>query len=200
MTPEEFRQLLQQQTDSQLLTMCLRDDQSPYVFQRRSHAWDTFRDELVAALGVGRDDIRVVGSGRFGFSMRPQNNLRPFRDTSDIDLVVVNAGLFDQLWLALLDAAYPRPPTNTGGWLRARKNELYTGWLSPTANRLDRRIYGAKADAVLNISLQWFNALKNASAHPPRRHESIKGRLYRTWQHADRYHLYSLATLRESLR
>ncbi len=133
--------------------------------------------------------------------MKPGYNLKSFSDTSDIDVVIVNANLFDQLWVALLDAAYPRPPvTNVlGGWLQTRRNELYTGWLTPLEIKLDRKIFGVKAEPVLDFNTQWFNTLKQASRHPPRRHENITGRLYRTWRHAELYHLNSLVTLRRTL-
>ncbi|MFY9555998.1 MAG: hypothetical protein WAV47_14910 [Blastocatellia bacterium] len=154
-------------------------------------------------LSVSREDIRVVGSGRFGFSMKPGHNLRRFRDTSDIDVVIVNPDLFDQLWLAVLAAAYPRPPiTNRnrlGGWLATRRNELYTGWLTPLEIKLDIRIFGSKARPVLEFNTRWFNALKRASRYAPRRHEDLNGRLYRTWQHAELYHLHSLGELRRTL-
>ena len=153
MTSEEFRDLLQRQSDTQLLDPCLHDDQAPYVFQPAPASWDTFRDEFVSGLDVSQADIRIVGSARFGFSMKPWRNLKSFRDTSDIDVVIVNSGLFDRLWLALLDAAYPRPPITDklGGWLRTRRNELYTGWLTPTEVRLDIKIFGAKAEPVLDL-------------------------------------------------
>jgi hypothetical protein len=201
MTPGEFRDLVQRQSDPQLLDPCLHDDRTPYVFQPQPTAWDTFRDELVSLLGVSRGDIRVVGSARFGFSMKPGRNLKAFADTSDIDVVIVNADLFDRLWLALLDAAYPRPPITEkfGGWLQTRRNELYTGWLTPREIRLDVKTFGSKARPVLDFRTRWFNALKKASQYPPRRHEDITGRLYRTWRHAELYHLHSLTELRKTL-
>lgn len=202
MTSQDFRKLLQQQTDLQLLDPCLRDDHVPYVFQPKPESWDTFRGELVSQLAVSRADIRIVGSARFGFSLKPGRNLRGFRDTSDIDAVIVNADLFDELWVAMLDAAYPRGGPimqEFGGWLRRRRNELYTGWLTPLEIRLDSRIFGVKAKRVLDFNTRWFNALKQASRHPPRRYEDITGRLYRTWRHAELYHLHSLAELRKTL-
>ena len=201
MTSEEFRTLLQQQSDQQLLDPCLHDDRAPYVFQSRPQSWDAFRGELASGLYVSRSDIRVVGSGRFGFSMKPGYNLRSFSDTSDIDVVIVNADLFDQLWLALLAAAYPRPPVTNelGGWLDKRRKDLYTGWLTPLEIKLDRTIFGEKAAPVLDFRGRWFNTLKRASQHPPQRHEDITGRLYRTWQYAELYHLNSLAALRIAL-
>jgi hypothetical protein len=201
MNTGEFRQLLQERTDAQLLASCLGDEACPYVFEQRAAAWDAFRDELVGGLGVTRGDVRIVGSARFGFSMKPGYSLRAFRDTSDIDVVVVNAEAFDRLWLALLTAAYPRQPNvnKVGGWLKKRTKEVYTGWLTPLSIKLDARIFGARARPVLEFNAAWFNTLKKASRHPVRRHESITSRLYRTWAHAELYHLHSLAALRKTL-
>jgi len=201
MTSEEFRDLLQQRSDLQLLDPCLHDDRAPYVFQPRLEAWDAFRAELVDGLGVARGDIRIVGSGRFGFSMKPGYDFKSFGDKSDIDVVIINADLFDQIWLALLEAAYPRPPiTNRlGGWLDKRRKEIYTGWLTPLEIKLDGKIVGMRAKPVLDFNTRWFNTLKRASRHPLRRHEDVAGRLYRTWRHAELYHLDSLSALRKAL-
>jgi len=133
--------------------------------------------------------------------MKPRNNLARFTDKSDIDVVVVNSDLFDDLWLSLLRAAYPRPPftDKLGGWLKKRRNEIYTGWITPPEIHLDMRIFGARARQVLDLKTRWFNALKQVSRHPPRRHEDVEGRLYRTWRHAELYHLQGFAELRKSL-
>jgi len=201
MTTDEFRELIRRTPDSELLDLCLHSEATPFVFEAKPTTWDEFRDSLVSDLDVSRRDIRIVGSGRFGFSMKPGQHLRSFSDTSDIDVVVVNESLFDSMWLALLEAAYPRPPLvhRFGGWLAEGRNELYTGWITPVKIRLDHRIFGPKAQPVLEMRTRWFNALKQASQVPPRRHEDVQGRLYRTWKHAELYHLHSLAELRRSL-
>jgi hypothetical protein len=202
MTPPEFRDLIEQRTDAELLGCCLYDDFVPYVFEPRPSAWGLFRDVLVSGLNILPGDIRVVGSARFGFSLKPGRNLKRFGDTSDIDVIVVNTDVFDELWLSLLKAAYPRWPLtkHIGGWLAERRNEVYTGWLTPLKMKLDMTIVGAKAKPVLDFSVRWFNTFKEASRHPPRRHEDISGRLYRTWGHAELYHLNSLSALRRSLQ
>jgi hypothetical protein len=201
MTSDEFRDLVGQQTDVQLLGLCLNDDVTPYVFEPVPATWKTFRDDLALKLGVAGGDIRIVGSGRLGFSLKPWRNLTNYKDTSDIDVVVVNAVAFDELWLSLLHAVYPRPPftQHAGSWLRKWRNEIYTGWITPPKIRIDVSIFGARAKPVLELRTRWFNALQQASRHPPRRHEEIEGRLYRTWRHAELYHLNSLAQLRKSL-
>jgi len=201
MSPEEFRHLIRTKTDEELLGPCLKDDVTPYVFETKPETWMAFRAYLSNQLSIAVVDITVIGSARFGFSLKPNSNLRTFTDKSDIDVVIVNPDLFDRLWYALLRAAYPRSPVTeiAGGWLASRQKELYAGWLSPLEIRLDRRIFGQRAVPVLDFNTRWFNAFKKASRHPPRRHEDISGRLYRTWEHAELYHLYSLAALRKSL-
>jgi hypothetical protein len=121
MTTEEFREFIKGTSDSDLLGRCFDSDATPFVFEAKPVSWDEFRDALVSGLEISRQDIRIVGSGRFGFSMKPGHNLRSFSDTSDIDVMVVNDSLFDSIWLALLKAAYPRPPLvqKFGGWLGA---------------------------------------------------------------------------------
>jgi len=201
MDANEFLDLTKVKTDTQLLGACLRDDIMPYVFEPKPSAWNVFRQEIASQLEVSHGDITVVGSGRLGFSMKPWGNLSRFTDKSDVDVVIVDSDVFDELWLSLLHAAYPRLPlTNKlGGWLRDRRNEVYTGWITPLNIHLDRTIVGEKATPVLNFKIQWFNTLKQASRHLPRRHEDVQARLYRTWRHAELYHLNSLAELRKSL-
>lgn len=179
----------------------MHDDQAPYIFASAPERWGNFRDHLANECGGSPDEIRIVGSGRFGFSMKPGHNLRAFSDASDIDVIIVNSRLFDDLWLWILDAAYPRGSNmeRLGDWLQARRREVYTGWLTPLEIKLDHTIVGTKAKPVLDFNARWFNALKEAARYSPRRHENINGRLYRTWRHAELYHVNSLAALRRSL-
>lgn len=201
MTADEFRQLITATNDAELLEPCLRADLTPYVFEPNPDAWGDFREEVCEAFGAEPGDIRIVGSGRFGFSLKPGNNLKVYSDRSDIDVIVISPAIFDRLWYGLLKAAYPRPPVTdqVGGWLKERQNEVYTGWLSPLKVRLDRRIFGGRVNDVLEFNSHWFNTFKKAARHVPRRHEDISARLYRTWLHAEMYHLNSLGTLRKTL-
>jgi hypothetical protein len=201
MTSDEFRQLMADNNDDDLLGPCLNDDLTPYVFGARTDIWTDFREEISGEFGVPAADIRIVGSARLGFSLKPGANLRRYGDTSDVDVIVINANLFDYVWLSLLDAAYPRPPATelVGGWLQDRRGEIYTGWINPLEIRLDRRIFGARAEAVLSFNSRWFNIFKRVSRLLIRRHEDVTGRLYRTIDHATLYHRNSLAALRRTL-
>ena len=201
MNAEQFRALIQIGINDSLLEECLHSDPVPYAFEPRPVAWREFREEIATTLAISVSDIRVVGSARFGFSMKPSRNLATFTPDSDIDVVIVNSDFFDELWLALLRAAYPRWPNTErlAGWLNDRQKELYAGYLTPRGIRVAADIFGEKARPVLQLRTQWFNALKRAGRYPPRPHSDIRGRLYRTWQHAELYHADSLTALQRSL-
>jgi hypothetical protein len=202
MTPNEFRELLASTSDSDLLGPCLYDDEIPFVFDSTSESWDQFRNEIVTPLGIARQDIKVVGSGRMGFSTKPGKNLREFREESDVDLVIVNAELFDWVWLSLLQIAYPRPPIShkTVAWLTETQRGVYTGWFEPLELKYDLNIYGRIAEPLADFRYRWFTSLKKSARFVKRRHDDVKGRLYRTWQHVDLYHLDSFKALRKTLK
>jgi hypothetical protein len=201
MTPNEFRELLASTSDSDLLGPCLHNDEIPFVFDSTSKSWDQFRKEIVIPLGLAVDDIRVVGSGRMGFSTKPGMNLREFRDKSDVDVAIVNAELFDWIWVSLLQIAYPRPPVShkTVAWLTETQRGVYTGFIQPLELQYDLAIYGNIARPLADFRSRWFTSLKESARFVKRRHEDVKGRLYRTWQHAELYHLDSLKGLRKTL-
>ncbi len=201
MKPDEFRELMKSNADVDLLDVCLHSEDHPFVC-KDADGWTAFRAELANGVdGLGPGDIRVVGSARHGFSMKPKASFKAFTDDSDIDVVVVNAEVFDSLWVWLLEAAYPRLYSNQkiGGWLGGGRKELFAGWLTPTAIQMDWKIVGRRRVPLSTFKRKWFEALKLAAGKSTKSHRDIQGRLYRTWRHAELYHLYSIAELRRSM-
>jgi hypothetical protein len=200
-TAADLKTLILKAEEAKLTALCLLDADAPYVFNNNEKGWADFQGELANGLPIKPEDVRIVGSGRHGFSLKPGKGLRPFQDTSDVDVVVVNEGLFDTLWLSVLQVAYPRPPTPMpiGGWLLETQKSVYTGWLKPNIITVDRTVARPHVQEVLKIRTAWFTSLKRAASHVIRRHEDISGRLYRTWEHAALYHAHSIGALRQSL-
>ena len=62
------------------------------------------REEYAAFKHLAKAELRtasevfIAGSGNWGFSLDPQNLLRPFGDHSDIDLAAVDEGSFLRIW------------------------------------------------------------------------------------------------------
>jgi hypothetical protein len=201
MDADEFRELMAGRSDADMLPVCLLAEDRPFVCDDDGK-WTAFRQAMVDGVqGLALGDVRVVGSGRHGFSTHPRARFKAFDDDSDIDVVVVNEAIFDKVWISLLVAAYPRLAANReiGRWDVPGREELFAGWLTPTAIHMDWRIIGARGTPLSQFKLRWFNALKLAAGHSTKPHHDITGRLYRTWRHAELYHLYSIGQLRRSL-
>lgn len=198
-TPIEFRQALIASSDEELVNHFFNEEDIPYVFNDNGQSWEAFRTDVADSIGANRQDLRIIGSGRFGVSLNPMNNLRAFEDTSDVDVVVVNPELFDKLWYLLLDAQYPRPPSLLTEALRKRQSDVYTGWIDLEQVRFDLRLSNDAAKAAVEFKSIWFNALQKSSKHVVRRHSQVKARLYRTWDHARKYHHFGMLALRSKL-
>jgi hypothetical protein len=201
MNVADFQDLMASKSDADMLPVCLTSEEKPFVCND-DLKWTAFRQALVDGVkGLTLADVRVVGSGRHGFSTRPRARFKAFGDNSDIDVVVVNETIFDEVWIALLVAAYPRLAANReiGRWNVEGREELFAGWLTPTSIHMDWRILGSRGKPLSEFKLKWFSALKVAAGHSTTPHQDITGRLYRTWRHAELYHLFSIAQLRRSL-
>jgi hypothetical protein len=173
----------------------------PYVFRRSPRDFETLRQHLHDALGISAEAVLVVGSGKLGFSLRPDTFGRPFNRRSDVDVVVVSEDLFDRIWRTLLSWNYPRRyklgPDQK--WANARMDDLYWGWFRPHRMRFGGLLFPDALRPLRDISTAWFNAFRALSLYPEFTRWEIKGRLYRTWEHARLYHVDGLRQIRDVL-
>jgi len=79
----------------------------PYVFRDQPASLNLMRRHLSLHLKVAENCIVIVGSAQTGFSLAPDSFPRAFHPGSDIDVVVVDATLFDRLWKDILRWHYP---------------------------------------------------------------------------------------------
>jgi len=66
MTADEFRKLLADKADVDMLRPCLTDAFTPFAFDLEPNKWVEFRGEVGERLNVPSADITVVGSGDLG--------------------------------------------------------------------------------------------------------------------------------------
>ena len=86
------------------------------------------RDEIATQFSIHSNEVIVVGSAKLGYSVSPSKALKPFNDSSDIDVAIVSAKLFEEYWLEMYRAKkrmieWPELPD-------ARKY-LFSGWIRP---------------------------------------------------------------------
>lgn len=154
-------------------------------------------------LRLSKENIRVVGSGKIGFSLSPDNFPRLFSDVSDIDVLVVDESLFDKVWLSMLNWHYPRKGFALGGadgrWAKNRRKELYWGWFVPDEIRFSGLSFPSILKPLRDISTAWFNLFQSLSLYSEFAGRNVSGRLYRTWDHARLYQEHGLMQIQEIL-
>ena len=188
-TKEEFEDLLRTRSLDYIVETHLFSGM-PFSFSDRPEVHRQMVKKISRGLQVPREDICIVGSGRIGFSLSPNNFGDPFNQYSDLDVVVVSPLLFDPSWLDILTNRRTR-------WslLRERTQEhlkehqerhyIYRGWINPS--------FVAEA---LGIGEQWVTTFNELSQIPYLSSRSVQGRLYRSWEHARTYHRWSLGKVR----
>jgi hypothetical protein len=95
--PEVFRAVILSSSlhDRQSLVRLWLTEGIPYAFKNCAGTYDEMREWLAKQLGIHAKDVTLVGSGRIGFSMRPIGFGREYCASSDLDLTMVNIGLFE---------------------------------------------------------------------------------------------------------
>ncbi len=52
--------------------------------------YDSFKSDVARLLNVHKNNVHIFGSGKLGFSLNPEKNLRDFNNESDIDIAIVS--------------------------------------------------------------------------------------------------------------
>ena len=189
-TKEEFELILRDRRLEEVVDQFVFQG-VPYVFAGRDADYRVLRRHISSGLGIAPGEMTLVGSGRIGFSLSPETFGRPFSETSDLDVVVVSADLFDVAWLDLLRARpryrWLRPWVQQ--WYDDHKRHVYYG-----------RIWPARLPGVIGLSTRWFEVFKSLSRYPELADREVHGLLYRTWDHARLYHRYGLSKIARQVR
>ena len=175
----------------------------PYVFLSRMEEFDNLLNHLCSTLGIThRENIKVVGSAKVGFSLNPDSFGRRFSEKSDIDIIIVDCNLFDKVWEILLKWNYPRRFRligNDKNWAKERMEDLYWGWFRPEKIRFSGLSFPETLKPLRDISTLWFSAFRSLSQVSGFTGLEVNGRLYRTWEHALLYHVDGLRKILESM-
>jgi hypothetical protein len=192
-----------------VLTRPLEDVVKTHLFDGEVHAFlkapvalKVLQERLARSLNIPPHDIRVVGSAKTGFSLDPNAFPRQFSASSDIDVAVVSATLFDGAWHTVLAWDYLRRhrlPQRERKWAIGMREDFYWGYLVPTQLRFSGLLYPSVLTPLRDLSTMWFNAFRGLGAEPSFADRDVNGRLYRSWDHALRYHVHGLERIRKEL-
>lgn len=145
------------------------------------------RSEIANKYEVHPNEVLVVGSSKLGFSVAPTKRYRHFTDTSDIDVVIVSSGLFDQMWKAVHHYW-----DHGGYWERSAqfKAYLFQGWIRPD------KLPPAATFELANDWWQFFNYLSSTRKYSVYK---VAGALYRDWYFLEAYQLRSVSACADEL-
>jgi len=111
-TREELDNLIRRTDPVDFCSNYLLDD-SAWIFNPESGVpirgdYNKFRQHMAAAINVSREDIFIVGSAKYGFSLTPNREkyLSSFHADSDLDVLIISRELFTGVWDAFLSAYY----------------------------------------------------------------------------------------------
>lgn len=183
----------------------------PFIFANEGQLAD-FQAHVANALGEEgvAQNVRIVGSARTGFSLDPDRFPVPFREASDIDIVVVHTNLFDEIWRTMLTWDYLTIRNRSyqeQQWLSSRHYEVWSGWYDPPGWHFQERrgielSFPDELKPLRDFAHTWFSAFRSLSrykGHPEISRHKISARLYRTRNHANMYHVSGLRALRRRL-
>jgi hypothetical protein len=145
-----------------------------YILSGQSFALDDTRlyqlkEEVCGHFEIEFNEIVLVGSGKLGFSIKPNKRYSNFGDESDIDIAVVSTELFHKVWkeafLYKKSGAY---------WPKAITffQYLSEGWIRPDKLPSSR---------FFRFSGKWwdfFNMITSSGQYGPLK---IRGGIYHSW-------------------
>jgi hypothetical protein len=132
MTPADMKKRLQTERAERILEELLSSD--TVVALENRVTYEEFKNK-VRALYPRAEQINIVGSGCWGFSLNPTKGYRAFCEDSDIDVAVMSEEDFLFCWEALREyhrAFFYRLDSYSRSRLRRHGEDVYSGFISVT--------------------------------------------------------------------
>lgn len=188
---EEFCKLVEIE-GSEIVVNSLLLEGSIFYFKQDHRRYFNFKNKISEKLSIHPNNIEVIGSARLGFRLKSEKLGKPFGADSDIDVVIVSNDLFEKAWSELIyikerwwHDLSPRERTN----LRECQEHIWWGYIRP-----DR--IPSKAE----FSKRWWTIFEQLSDCDDYERRKIRGRLFKSWKHAQINYCYSIERLMQEHR
>lgn len=216
---EDFRELVVNLDNHQLLAKVFLLEGTPFVFKDSPMKYTVFREQVGDQFGIGSQDVCIVGSAKLGFSPSPTKFGQAFAETSDVDVVVVSFELFDRGSRELFAHLNTFGPQIHEVRPFVDPNERHKA--KGSAPIVDLKQWKTVKDAVRNYTYQNLNPALLPSEHPLRRDifekisstsgifcalepqvfvSKIRARIFRNWKAAEDYYTNTLRELKRVLK
>lgn len=150
--------------------------------------YDQFRVQVGGLVDCNPNNVAIVGSAKFGFSLAPDKRLRDFEQSSDIDLVIASPKLFEDTWAQFRVAFY----NGYGSIQKKHSAQVFQKHIVLSGEDFYHTTYLRK----LALQLSQMKRDIGEKFQIPNR---INYRIYPSWDDVENYHIHSTEKLRESL-
>lgn len=152
------------------------------------HAVDDFKMLVSDAMGIGFNNVVMVGSAKTGYSLSPKKFLKAFTSEgdskSDIDIAIISPQLFDYFW-KIFRLSYDVTKESLYKYI---SRGIYRGYIS------DKDLFN-----IEKCRVEWLNLSNEATRQLQRKmyikHE-IHYRIYRDWGDMEDYHIQAIENLK----
>ncbi len=167
----------------------------PFVFNGDEGAFYNFREKISRKYEVNINDISIVGSGKLGFSYEKNTE---FSLESDVDVVIVNAGLYENYQQAICDYQYQidrlKKNITVGELEQYNKFLAYfiKGWMRP-----DLLPSSFDIEILRDNWFQYFKTLSNGRSEVG--NYKVSAGLFKNLGYFKKYHLQSITRLYQKI-
>lgn len=168
-----------------------------WAFQVDNHigcrgTYRQFKNTVSRTLNINPNNVAIVGSAKFGFSLSPVNDkaFKPFRGLecdkpSDFDIVIVDPSLFENIWNQLRTAYF-------NGYSTVRKThgrEAFFKFISLKTNADYTSTYLRTSQIIMDNMKSEVSKNHNIGYH-------MNYRIYKSWDAVEQYYIYSIQKVR----
>lgn len=171
-------------------------DQEIYIFEKHDDFgikgnYHALKCEIGNALDTSPNNVAIVGSAKFGFSMNPTKTelLKPFNQHSDIDIVIACPLVFERIWLNMRKSYY----SNQNEVRENHANEIFSKFLVVN----DKIEYKSKH---MREIVTLLDEMKKNISRTFRIKQRINYRIYANWSDVEAYHEFGITLLENVLR
>lgn len=172
--------------DEVIVRRYLTHDAAPFYFKDDEDKYFSLKMKIADHFKVYPDNLKLVGSAKLGFSLKPKRLWQGMNDDSDIDMVLISDKLFDEFWNEIYNF-------NLNLKVRTRLADkqyfefldyFFRGWLRPDLFPFNNPCKDRWFDFFTSISYGDFGSRK------------VTGAVYRDMHFFENYHLENIRRLR----
>jgi hypothetical protein len=195
MNVDEFKNFIQDNDDDRKICQQVLFSSDMWLVTHKglgssAPVYDHMKRFFGSKLSMSNNNVAIVGSAKIGFSLNPTKSFRPFDDeVSDIDVVLVSPKRFSELWAEILALYY----NDGGNIIGARtRNDVFRKFVTLKRNEnWPSKIFQEWHQTMDRLKRDFFTEFNVGN--------SIKYRIYESWEAAGSYHESGIRILRNQI-